>query len=110
MIKKTALAIAITLGLTGCQGHDTGTTKLPKPTTSTHTTITHKLVINNCEDSPKTPCITWDEEQWRLVTSYDPYTMRVLVACRPRVRTDCVQANNRHYVIVKIDGKIYHVR
>lgn len=36
----------------------------------------------DCEDMEgSTPCVTYDEGQWRLVSSYDPYSFTALVQC-----------------------------
>ena len=92
MIKKATLAAALMLGLTGCQ--------MPgNSTESTHQHITKPVVIsstpslemiNNCDNSPETPCISWDEQEWRLVASYDPYTFQVLPICPTEDSDRCV--------------------
>lgn len=36
----------------------------------------------DCEDTLKTPCVTFDEGEWRKVTSYKPYRAKSLRKCR----------------------------
>lgn len=43
----------------------------------------------NCEDKPVTPCITWDESEWRLVTDYKPYTYITLFRCPTEDSDNC---------------------
>jgi len=37
-----------------------------------------KRVYKDCEDTGKTPCVTFDDGHWRKVTSYDPYKSKVV--------------------------------
>lgn len=113
MIKKTALALILTLGLTGCQGIDKQVHRpiQLKPTVSTPPIV----MISDCEDDPKTPCATWDEQEWRLVTSYHPYAARILPNCPTEDSNDCVwvgavAGNPQGSIVVNIDGIVYVVR
>lgn len=45
--------------------------------------VTHKAVaMADCEDTGKTPCITYDDGKWRKVDSYSPYRARVVAQCK----------------------------
>lgn len=48
--------------------------------------VTHvkhtKSVLTNCEETENTPCVTYDEGQWRKVTSYNPYRYQRISKCK----------------------------
>jgi hypothetical protein len=48
--------------------------------------VTHvkhpKSVLINCEETNRTPCITFDDAKWRKVDSYSPYRAKVISKCK----------------------------
>lgn len=41
-----------------------------------------KSILINCEDTTKTPCITFDDGKWKRVDSYSPYRAKVISKCK----------------------------
>lgn len=59
-----------------------------------------------------TPCITWDESEWRLVTDYKPYTYITMVRCPTEDSDNCywdARKRGNHkgnsFVTVIVNGK-----
>jgi hypothetical protein len=58
----------------------------------------HVITVPDCEDTdgPVVPCVTYDEGQWRVVSSYAPYAYRPATLCAtprtvPAKGTACVR-------------------
>ena len=41
-----------------------------------------KTTLINCEETERTPCITFDDGKWRKVDSYSPYRAKVVSKCK----------------------------
>lgn len=72
----------------------------------------NRNTLVNCEDNPITPCITWDESEWRLVTDYKPYTYITLFRCPTEDSDNCywdARKRGNHkgnsFVTVMVNGK-----
>lgn len=51
----------------------------------------------NCEDRDVTSCYTFDEGQWRVVKSYDPYSYTAVKLCKAvKVHKRCLGPADKH--------------
>lgn len=50
----------------------------------------HQSSVADCEEVDLQPCVTFDENEWRMVLSYDPYAYRRIDACRPVEHYPCL--------------------
>lgn len=89
-MRRTLIPVAATLasGLTllGCGPKD-GPHGTYVPTTPTQSLPQREQVtqtvryLPDCEDEQTTPCVTYDEGEWREVTGYKPYHFGTLSVC-----------------------------
>lgn len=60
------------------------------PATRTHV-VQHATRLTNCEDVDRTPCWTFDDGAYRVVTSYAPYRSHTVRLClRGQTRGTCL--------------------
>lgn len=74
-----AVLLVLLVLLTGCSAPSK-----PQVPTVTRETQPRPVVsrLGDCEDMEgQTPCVTWDEGEWRVVKSYDPYSFEALPQC-----------------------------
>jgi hypothetical protein len=41
-----------------------------------------KSILMNCEETERTPCVTYDDGIWRKVSSYNPYRYQKINKCK----------------------------
>lgn len=79
-----SVAVAATMAVTGQGWH--------------WTPVKHsKTVLINCEDTTRTPCITFDDGKWKRVDSYTPYRASVISKCKS------VNGGPKYPCAIKID-------
>lgn len=88
---------AIAIGLAACS--NTRADASAAPATHVHV-VQHATRLTNCEDVDRTPCWTFDDGAYRVVTSYGPYRSHTVRLClRGQTRGNCLSRLTRaaHY-------------
>lgn len=90
MVKKILILMTAVISLIACTPQASQPAPTPAPSVKTPGPVEPVKVVEpvetryvDCEDvdMPVKPCVTFDEDEWRVVTRYEPYTFIRINQC-----------------------------